>query len=234
MKQLVTYSYLHLRNIRQWMSQGNSQGTFTGQPTHLIFLKVGWPLQFCFIRFVGGGGGILYSKNLKEVNVQVAAGTLFHVWDLVRTCCYLDVDSAKLLANALVSSCLDCCNALLSGIAGTDLTKLQRVQNQLIHIVTKSPPFTYSQCSTAAFPSLVTSKLELCSRSVCWPTKHCEKHRNHSVSVPRVKTNAGARALHSCTPSLWNNLPLSVRSATSVTTFRKRLKTHLFDLAFPP
>ena len=34
--------------------------------------------------------------------------------------------------------------------------------------------------------------------------------------------------------TLWNNLPLSVRSASSVATFKKYLKTHLSDLAFPP
>ena len=34
--------------------------------------------------------------------------------------------------------------------------------------------------------------------------------------------------------SLWNNLPLSVRSAISVPTFKKYLKIHLFYLASPP
>ena len=75
------------------------------------------------------------------------------------------------------------------------------------------------------------------SRSVCWPSKLCEKrpvylhsmlapsrsHRSNkgiTLSVPRVKTNPGARAFHSSTPSLRNNLPLSVRSATSIATFR--------------
>ena len=52
--------------------------------------------------------------------------------------------------------------------------------------------------------------------------------------VPRVKTNAGARAYQFCTPPLWNNFLLSVRSAASVATFRKHPKTHLFDLAPPP
>ena len=54
------------------------------------------------------------------------------------------------------------------------------------------------------------------------------KQRNHSVL--RIRTNTGARAFSSCAPSLWNNLPLSVHSAT----FRRRLKTYLFDLASPP
>ena len=52
--------------------------------------------------------------------------------------------------------------------------------------------------------------------------------------MPRIETNTGARAFSSCTPCLWNNLPLSVRSATSVATFRRRLETYLFDLVSPP
>ena len=56
-----------------------------------------------------------------------------------------------------------------------------------------------------------------------------------SLLVPRVKINAGSKSLSPLpSPSLWSNLPLSVRSATSIAVFRKLLKTHLFDLAFPP
>ena len=66
----------------------------------------------------------------------------FHVWDLQHIRCYLDLDSAKLLATGLASSCLDYCNSLLYGIADSDLTK--RIQNQLARLVTKSPPFTRS------------------------------------------------------------------------------------------
>ena len=66
------------------------------------------------------------------------------------------------------------------------------------------------------------------------PSRSLRSNNDNSLSVPRVKTNTGARAFHSCAPSLWNNLPLSVCSASSVATFKKYLKTHLFDLAFPP
>ena len=39
-------------------------------------------------------------------------------------------------------------------------------------------------------------------------------NNDNILSVPKVKTITGARAFHSCAPSLWNNVPLSVRSAT--------------------
>ena len=66
------------------------------------------------------------------------------------------------------------------------------------------------------------------------PSRSLRSNNDNSLSVPRVKTNTGAGAFHSCAPSLWNKLPLSVRSASSVATLKKYLKTHLFDLAFPP
>ena len=44
--------------------------------------------------------------------------------DLRRIRCHLDLDTAKLLATALVSSRLDYCNSLLYGIADIDLTRL--------------------------------------------------------------------------------------------------------------
>ena len=66
------------------------------------------------------------------------------------------------------------------------------------------------------------------------PSRSLRSNRGISLSVPRVKASTGTRAFHPCAPSLWKNLPLSVRSAISVATFKKHLKTHLFDLAFSP
>ena len=64
--------------------------------------------------------------------------------DLQRIRGHLDLNNAKLLATALVSNHLDYCNSLLYGIRDIDLTRLQRIQNQLARLVTRSPPFTCS------------------------------------------------------------------------------------------
>ena len=84
--------------------------------------------------------GVIFDKNF-NFNSHISAiciSCIYHIRDLRRIRRHLDLDSAKLLANALVSS------RLLSGIAKTDLTKLQRVLNRLARVVTKSPPFTRS------------------------------------------------------------------------------------------
>lgn len=48
----------------------------------------------------------------------------------------------------------------------------------------------------------------------------------------RLKTR-GDRAFASVAPNLWNSLPATVRPSDSIQSFKARLKTYLFDLAFP-
>ena len=88
----------------------------------------------------------------------ICSSCIYHIRDLRRIRRHLDLNSAKLLVNALVSSRFDYCNSLLPGIAETDLTKLQRVLNRLARVGHKVTTI-YSQCSTAALPSLATSKI---------------------------------------------------------------------------
>ena len=72
--------------------------------------------------------GVIFDKSFNFRSLFcICSSCVYHIRNLRRSCRHLDVDSAKLLANAVVSSRLDYCNSLLSGIAETDLTKLQRV-----------------------------------------------------------------------------------------------------------
>ena len=198
--------------------------------------------------------GVIVDKNsiFRLYISAVCSSCFYHIWYLHHFRPYLDPDSAKLLATALVSSHLDYCNSPLYDIADTDLTKLQHVQNQLACVVTKSPPFT---CSVPLLRSLhwlpvifgILFKINLFTYktlheqqpvylhsvlAASLPSRSLRSIEEISLSVPKVKTNAGTRAFYSCAPSLWNNLPLFVCSAISVATFKKHLKTHLFDLAF--
>ena len=90
--------------------------------------------------------GLNFHKNFnfRSHISAICSACFYHIQDLRRIRRYLDLNGTKLLANALVSSRLIYCNSVLSGIAVTDLGKLQRVQNRLARVVTKSPPFTSS------------------------------------------------------------------------------------------
>ena len=54
------------------------------------------------------------------------------------------------------------------------------------------------------------------------------------LQPPRIKTlrTIGNRSVTAAAPARWNNLPNVIRSATSVDSFKKRLKIHLLKIAF--
>ena len=177
--------------------------------------------------------GAIFDKNFnfRSHISAICSSCIYHIRDLRRICRHLDLDSAKLLANALVSSRLDYCNSLLSGIAETDLTKLQRVLNCLARVVTKSPPFTRSVPllrSLYWLPVKYRVHFKICLLTykalheeqpvylrsliaISLPSRSLRSNRGITLSIPRIKTNTGARAFSSRAPSLWNNLPLYVR-----------------------
>ena len=69
--------------------------------------------------------GVIFDKNFTfRSHISVICNSCFyHMRDLRLIRRHLDLDSAKLLATALVSSRLDYCNSLLYGIADIDLTR---------------------------------------------------------------------------------------------------------------
>jgi len=56
---------------------------------------------------------------------------------------------------------------------------------------------------------------------------------NHLVVPPVKLSTVGSRAFPVVSPQIWNDLPEDVASAESLSTFRQRLKTHLFTKSFP-
>ncbi len=53
-------------------------------------------------------------------------------------------------------------------------------------------------------------------------TKSVTRQRNNLV-VPRTKTDTGAKAFSVNGPKMWNSLPVSVSSATTLSSFKSRL-----------
>ena len=159
-------------------------------------------------------------------------------------CRYLDVDGAKLLANALHTCCpVTLITAIQFCLVLHAFTSPNSACSELTGLFfDKSPPCTCSTCSTAAFSSLAAHKIWEKKTKIClltYKTLHtkqpvcfhfmlatsllsCSLISNEGItlSVPRIKTNVGARAFCSCTSSLWNTLQLLVHSTTSITTFR--------------
>ena len=52
------------------------------------------------------------------------------------------------------------------------------------------------------------------------------------LQVPRSRTEIFTRAFQICASTIWNNLPLSLRLQPSLSSFKKGLKTHYFNIAY--
>ena len=72
--------------------------------------------------------------------------------------------------------------------------------------------------------------------SMLTPTRNSRQLRSTSSNplyIPRVKTKAGTRAFSVAAPTVWNSLPASVKSQGNIVSFRRHLKTYLFNAAYP-
>ena len=56
-------------------------------------------------------------------------------------------------------------------------------------------------------------------------------HANHLVPLPFPKYCKVSNAFKYSAPTIWNNLPPSIRSSTSLPNFKSSLKAHYFNLA---
>ena len=165
----------------------------------------------------------------------------------------LPLSAATALANSLVSSKLDYCNSLYNGISQANLNKIQRIQNTLARVVTNTSKFEhitpilkklhwlpikqridYELC-LLTYKTLQIQQPTYLYNSLSFPSHALSTRSSDSsvLSIPYVRTSLGKRAFSVVAPRLWNSLPPDTRNSLSLSTFRSKLKTHLFKLAFP-
>lgn len=166
---------------------------------------------------------------------------------------YLTDDATKSLVNGLVTSRLDYCNILLSGLPQATMIKLQRVQNTAARIISRTsrhehitptlrelhwlpvqPRVQYKLLVTTykalngLAPGYVTDML-----SLHHPTRALRSADSTSLSVPRVRTvNYGDRQFRCASARQWNALPVDIRETSTLPSFQRLLKTHLFNAHF--
>ena len=177
----------------------------------------------------------------------------FHIRDIRRIRHLLPLSAATALANSLVSSKLDYCNSLYNGISQANLNKIQRIQNTLARVVTNTSKFEhitpilkklhwlpikqridYKLC-LLTYKTLQIQQPTYLYNSLSFPSHSLSTRSSDSsvLSIPYVQTSLGKRAFSVIAPRLWNSFPPDSRNSLSVSTFRSKLKTHLFKLAFP-
>ena len=166
---------------------------------------------------------------------------------------YLDGPTTEKLVHAFLTSRLDYCNSLLSGIPDNLLHHVQRFQNTAARIVTKTRKYDHI---TPIFQSLhwlpvrqrISFKILVTTFKIIHnlapvylketitikkSSRSLRSNDTVTLAKPKIKTDSyGGRSFSHSAATLWNSLPPNLRMCENYSTFKTRVKTRLFKEAF--
>ena len=166
----------------------------------------------------------------------------------------LPFETAKTLVNCFVISRIDYCNSLSSGAPQYLLNRLQRVMNEAARMLCRCsrgdhvnrimkerlhwlriPQRIQFKLCLLVYKSLHGTAPKYLSELVKQVDTNGARCRLCSATfgdliVPRTRTNFGLHAFAAAGPIAWNSLPESLRLASSIASFKKKLKTHFINL----
>ena len=165
----------------------------------------------------------------------------------------LPTEALERLVHAFITVRLDYCNAVLVGISGKSLYKLQLLQNSAARVVSRTNKYEHITPvlknlhwlpvkQRIDYKVLILAYKALHGLSPGYiadmltrytPTRTLRSKDSNLLVVPRVRLKAaGHRSFHFAAPVLWSNLPEKLRQCSSLSLFKSHLKTHLFNDAY--
>ena len=174
---------------------------------------------------------------------------------------FLNKPATERLVHAFVTSHLDYCNCLFAGLPNSHIAPLQRIQNTAARLVTRTKksehitpvlqslnwlPIHQRICFKVLLlvykiyhklaPVYLQDLVSFRSASISSSSRRLRSAATAHLQLcpgPRTVTRyLGDRAFSSIAPQLWNNLPVDIRSAPSLDSFKTMLKTHLYNQSY--
>ncbi len=186
-----------------------------------------------------------FSSHVKAVTESA----YYHLKNIARIRCFVSSQDSEKLVHAFITSRVDYCNGLLTGLPKKTIRQLQLIQNAAARILTrtrKSEHITPVLRSSHWLPVTFRIVLLLVYKSLNGlgpkyiadvlteykPNRPLRSLGSSQLEIPRVHTKQGDSAFSYYAAHSWNQLPEEIRCAKTLATFKSRLKTHLFSCAF--
>jgi hypothetical protein len=190
-----------------------------------------------------------FSEHVRNV-CQIAFQKIREI-SSIRNC--LTVDATKILMCSMVLSRIDYCNSLLSGCDKGLIERLQRVQNAAAKVIFKKKKFDHVTPLLNDLHWLpVKSRIDYKIATICYSAKFengpnylkdlIVTYENPSTYNLRSRTDLrtfespntnlatiGDRSFSAAAAKVWNSLPFHVRHSATKESFKRSLKTHLFQ-----
>ena len=199
--------------------------------------------------------GVTFDKfHMFNHHIKSTCNAIYHHLRRIRSIRkYLKKNTCHTLIHAVLSTKLDYGNALLFGLPDNSISFLQRAQNTAARIITRSKKFTHISPILQDLHWLpvrfrINYKILLFIYKALhnktpgyisdliqpYTPQRSLRSANKGLLATTTYNNKtyGGRAFSNCAPKLWNDLPLDIRQSSSLETFKNKLKTHLFKLAY--
>ena len=188
---------------------------------------------------------------------KTCSSAFYYLYNIRHIRKYLYRSSTETLIHAFITSRLDYCNSLLYGLPKYQLSKLQRVMNasaRLVYCAPKSCHITpllrelhwLPVCYRMEYKIILLTFKVLHGMapdylrhliSVLPPSRYNLRRNDDYAALltfPKIRTKKtlAGRSFSCAAPRLWNLLPTTIRSTSSLDIFKIRLKTFLFNRAF--
>ena len=165
-----------------------------------------------------------------DSHMEVTRTAFFHLRRIAKIRPILSLNKAETLVHAFVTSRLDYCNVLLSGLPRKSFQGLQMVQNVAANILTGASCVEHIRPILASLHWLPVQaradfKVLLLTYEIVnglapsylldlvhlyVPTRPLRSQGSVFLIIPKVrKKTVGERAFSFCSPTLWNSLPLA-------------------------